>query len=78
MGYLQDFEKALRMQLEIATVGQEGATADQWLEITVDFVKKAVLESYRNGLKGAREPKEGSGHNSALAAGKLKPVKPAQ
>lgn len=78
MGYLQDFEKALRTQLEIAIVGEDGAAAKQWLEITVEFVKKAVLESYRNGLKGARETRGGSGRGSALAAGKLKPVQPAQ
>lgn len=75
MGYLQDFEAALRAQLEIAIVGENGPAAKQWLEITVDFVKKAVLESYRNGLAGSRSPRQGSnGRNSALAAGKLKPV----
>jgi len=77
MGYLQDFEKALRAQLEIAIVGNEGVAAKQWLEITVDFVKKAVLESYRNGLAASQSGRRGGGA-SAIAAGKLKPVEPAQ
>jgi len=68
MGYLEDFETALRAQLE-----REGD-----VEAVIDFVKKAVLESYRNGLKGARGASKGNGRESALAAGKLKPAKPAQ
>jgi hypothetical protein len=78
MGYLQDFEKALRAQLEIAIVGNDGESAKQWLETTVDFVKKAVFESYCNGLKASRGARGGNGQKSALAAGKLKPAKPAQ
>lgn len=65
MGYLQDFETALRAQLE----------SEEDLETVIDFVKKAVLESYRNGLAASRPSRERGGGRSALSAGKLKPVR---
>ena len=69
MSYLEKLEAALRAQLE----------SGKDIEAVVDLVKKAVLQSYRNGLKGARGASQTSGRNSALAAGKLKPVqKPVQ
>ena len=50
MGYLQDYENNLRAVLT------EGDT-----EKTVTFAKKAILESYRNGIK---EGKAGQGNQS--------------
>jgi hypothetical protein len=66
MSYLADFEQNLRAMLVSEEVD---------LEAVVAFVKQTVLQSYRNGLKGARGASQASGRGSALAAGKLKPAK---
>jgi hypothetical protein len=60
MNYLEEMEQKLRALL------LDGRTDE-----VVQFVREQVLASYRNGQ--ARK-NGGNGHNSALAAGKLKPV----
>ena len=46
MGYMQEFEAELRKRLA------SGLTADD----VVTWVKKKVLESYRNGLSEGKKP----------------------
>jgi hypothetical protein len=80
MNYLQEIETGLRLQLK-AVIDPKDEAAMHALESIVDFVKKTVLESYRNGLSASKAGRRGmrdNAHTSAIAAGKLKPAKPAQ
>ncbi len=82
MNYLQEFEQVLRSRLASAPQAKTEQETEQdwqrWSDSVVQFVRDAVLISYRNGQKSARGTRGSSGHGSALAAGKLKPVQPAQ
>lgn len=81
MNYLEEMEQKLRAEhLERGHVFNHTDTEDAWQwwqDSVIQFVREAVLQSYRNGLAASRSGKRG-GDKSALAAGKLKPAKPAQ
>ena len=71
MGYLEEKEQKLREALQSGFTMRTEKDWEPWTNLIVKLVRDMVLESYRNGQGRARG---GSGQNSALAAGKLKPV----
>lgn len=75
MGYLEEKEQKLREALQGGFTMKTEKDWEPWTGLIVKLVRDMVLESYRNGQGRTRG---GSGQNSALAAGKLKPVQPAQ
>lgn len=82
MSYLDEVEARLRADhLEQSCVPSHGDSIESWHEWEdhiVRFVREAVLASYRNGKEAAAKPGRNGGPGSALAAGKLKPVRQAQ
>ncbi|MDP2660238.1 MAG: hypothetical protein Q8R28_05875 [Dehalococcoidia bacterium] len=82
MSYLDEVEARLRSDhLEQSHVLGCSDSADSWQEWqdhVVRFVRDAVLASYRNGKDAAAKPRPKSAAPTALAAGKLKPVRQAQ
>ena len=82
MNYLDEVGARLRSDyLEQGRVPSHGDNADawhEWQDHIVRFVREAVLASYRNGKDAATKPRPKGAAPTALAAGKLKPVRQAR
>lgn len=77
MNYLQEKEQKLREALSAGFTMRTEKDWEPWVNLIVKLVRDMVLESYRNGLAASKSGRN-RGRSSAIAAGKLKPVEPAQ